>query len=296
MLGKAYELDTMATLCKTMEVKSILAEALNGVERIRNISPKGWVEFSALRWELYAVFQNILDAMAMITADLGLRKPSSYADLASTLKDHGLLDEHFSTVAKKIASTRNLLAHAYRKFSPEDLNSITRGILPDAEKLTSKLLETLKSKNIDPQFLPTKLDNVFKKHGVAFAYIFGSRARDTAREDSDYDVAVFFRGNDVNAADEIMLAVDVAETLKIPVDRVDVVALNKADTILIARVFKEGRAIYSEDEDLKRKWERETYLKILGENDLANVYISRVLNKRLGMNEEEQNSLSKPSP
>jgi hypothetical protein len=43
MLGKAYELGTMVTLCKTMEVKSILAEALNGLERIRNISPKGWV-------------------------------------------------------------------------------------------------------------------------------------------------------------------------------------------------------------------------------------------------------------
>lgn len=265
---------------ETMEIKGILTEALNGVERVRSMSPKGWVEFSALRWELYAVFQNILDAMAMIVADSGLRKPSSYADLASTLKDYGLLDEHFSTVTKKIASTRNLLAHAYRKFSPEDLNSIVRGILPDAEKLISKLLETLESKNIDPQSPPTELASVFKKHGVAFTYIFGSRARNTAREDSDYDIAVFFRNNNVSVLDEITLGVDVAEALGIPADKVDIVALNKADTILISRVFKEGEVIYSDDEELRRKWERETYLKILGETDLTNVYVGRVL-KRL---------------
>ncbi|MEM0172554.1 MAG: HepT-like ribonuclease domain-containing protein [Thermoproteota archaeon] len=265
-----------------MEVKGILAEALNGVKRVRSISPKEWVEFSALRWELYAVFQNILEAMAMIVADLGLRKPSSYADLASTLKDYELLDEHFSTVAKKIASTRNLLVYAYRKFSPEDLNSIITGILPEAEKLVLKLLETLENKNIDPQFPPTELASVFKKHDVAFAYIFGSRARNTAREDSDYDIAVFFRNNNVTVLDEITLGVDVAENLRIPADKVDIVALNKADTILIARVFKEGRVIYSEDEELRRKWERETYLKILGETDLTNVYVDSVLKKRLG--------------
>ncbi|MEM3647863.1 MAG: HepT-like ribonuclease domain-containing protein [Thermoproteota archaeon] len=220
--------------------------------------------------------------MAMIVADLGLRKPSSYAELASTLKDYGLLDDYFSTVAKKIASTRNLLAHAYRKFSPEDLNSIVRSILPEAEKLASKLLETLESKNIDPQSTPTELASVFKKHGVVFAYIFGSRSRNTAREDSDYDIAVFFRSNNVTVLDEITLGVDVAENLRVPTDMVDIVAFNKADTILIARVFKEGRVIYSEDEDLRRKWERETYLKILEETSLTNVYVNRVLKKRLG--------------
>ncbi|MEM3390365.1 MAG: hypothetical protein QW506_01710 [Thermoproteota archaeon] len=39
-----------------MEVKGILAEALNGVERVRSMSPKGWVELSALRWELLRSF------------------------------------------------------------------------------------------------------------------------------------------------------------------------------------------------------------------------------------------------
>ncbi|MEM2945034.1 MAG: hypothetical protein QXU11_00740 [Thermoproteota archaeon] len=78
------------------------------------------------------------------------------------------------------------------------------------------------------------------------------------------------------------MELDIAETLRIPADKVDIVALNKADTILIARVFKEGGVIYSDDEDLRRKWERETYLKILEETSLTNVYVNRVLKKRLG--------------
>ncbi|MBO3797969.1 MAG: hypothetical protein QXS04_02490 [Thermoproteota archaeon] len=78
------------------------------------------------------------------------------------------------------------------------------------------------------------------------------------------------------------MELDIAETLRIPADKVDIVALNKADTILIARVFKEGGVIYSDDKDLRRKWERETYLKILEETSLTNVYVNRVLKKRLG--------------
>lgn len=85
--------------------------------------------------------------------------------------------------------------------------------------------------------------------------------------------------------EEITLGVDVAEALRIPADKVDIVALNMPDTILIARVFKEGGVIYSDDEELRRKWERETYLKILWETDLSNVYVDRVLKKRLAMDE-----------
>jgi len=49
-----------------------------------------------------------------------------------------------------------------------------------------------------------------------------------AREDSDYNIAVFFRNNNVSVLDKITLAEDIAESLWVPVDRVDVVVLNKA--------------------------------------------------------------------
>jgi predicted nucleotidyltransferase len=38
------------------------------------------------------------------------------------------------------------------------------------------------------------LDRVAQKYDVTSAKLFGSRARDDAREDSDFDIAVFLRG------------------------------------------------------------------------------------------------------
>ena len=38
------------------------------------------------------------------------------------------------------------------------------------------------------------LERVSEKYDVASAKLFGSRARDDARDDSDFDVAVFLRG------------------------------------------------------------------------------------------------------
>ncbi|MEM3712723.1 MAG: hypothetical protein QXR97_04210 [Thermoproteota archaeon] len=42
------------------------------------------------------------------------------------------------------------------------------------------------------------------------------------------------------------------------------------------------------DEKLRRKWERETYLKILGENGLTYTYMYRVFKKRIRGNEDSK--------
>jgi len=42
--------------------KAILLEAINSIKRAEDIKPKTPIEISALRWELYASLQNILDA------------------------------------------------------------------------------------------------------------------------------------------------------------------------------------------------------------------------------------------
>ena len=77
-----------------MEVRGLLAEALNGVKRSMSVIPRGWLELSALRWGLYATLQNVLDAMAMIVSDLGLKKPP-YAGLGRALHDANLLDRRY---------------------------------------------------------------------------------------------------------------------------------------------------------------------------------------------------------
>ena len=123
-----------------------------------------------------------------------------------------------------------------------------------------------------------EIEEIFRKHGVVLAYLFGSRAKGLEREDSDYDIAVLFNRN-VTIIDEIKLALDIADKLKLPVEMIDITALNKADLLFKARILREGIPIYVSDEDIRRRWERKTYLKILSTIDLYKIYTTRMLKK-----------------
>lgn len=269
-----------------MEIKGILVEALNNIKRSRTITPRTQLEISALRWELYAALQNTLDAMAMVVADLGLRKPSSYADLGRVLYESSLIDEALLKVTRLIAITRSTLAHAYRRLGSEDLNAITRNVIPRLIALIRRLVELTESEGLDPESeepetdkLRERLKVVFAKHNVLLAYLFGSRARGAYRKDSDYDIAALFKKDKVTALDEIELALDIAKALNVPSDKVDVIALNNADRGLMMRVLREGAPIYYEGEDELRTWERRTYLSILRETDLHATYMDRALRR-----------------
>ena len=123
-----------------------------------------------------------------------------------------------------------------------------------------------------------EIEEIFRKHGVVLAYLFGSRAKGLERKDSDYDIAVLFNRN-VTIIDEIKLALDIADKLKLPVEMIDITALNKADLLFKARISREGIPIYVSDEDMRRRWERKTYLKILSTIDLYKIYTTRILKK-----------------
>jgi len=271
-----------------MEVKAVLAEAVNCLRRARSLSPpKSEVESSALRWELYASLQNILDAMAMMASDLGLRRPSSYADLGVLFKEAGLIGEEACNAIKLMAVARNTLAHAYRRLTADDLDGLVKQILPKAERVIEALKEVAESKSLDPEptepiYINAEVAEVFKRHGVALAYLFGSRAKGLEGPESDYDIAVLFSKSKVTAADEVELALNVAQALRVPPDTVDVVALNNADAALKARILKEALPIYTLNREWKARWERQTTLQILHTTDLYAVYIKRTLERGLG--------------
>lgn len=266
-----------------MEIRAVLAEALNCIERARRLSPpKGEVEAAALRWELYASLQNILDAAAMAVAELGLRKPGSYSKLGEPLLEAGLISRESCDDIRLVALTRNVLAHAYRRLSAEDLDGIVREVLPRAEGVVRELAEALEGRGVDPPTLEGRLvevARVLERRGVRLAYLFGSRARGAEREDSDYDIAVLFGREGVTVVDEVGLSLEVARALRVPADRVDLVSLDSADPLLVARVLKEGVPIYAASEEDRRRWEREKYLEVLRATDLYAVYASRALSR-----------------
>ncbi len=95
------------------------------------------------------------------------------------------------------------------------------------------------------------LSEVFIKHGVILAYLFGSQAEGRARSSSDVDIAVLLpwdtpRGRYAEArlslVDDLMAALQTG--------KVDLVLLNEAPPLLMHQVAKHGRILY-EDPDTR---------------------------------------------
>lgn len=264
-----------------MDIVRVLTQALENAGKARSIKPESEVYASALRWELYASLQNVLDGLAMIVADLGLRKPGTYSELGSVLREHGVLTSEEERHIKVIAGARNTLAHAYRRLEVSDLSSVEREILPLAENLSRKLIKYTTETELDPECkgdiedLRVRLEPVFKKHRVALACLFGSRSRGTAEKESDFDFAILFE-KERDILSEINLSLDMAEALNTSPDMVDVVALNKADNALKYRMLKEGRPVYWVSKKAKGEWERTTYLQLLELRQLHDVYVRKL--------------------
>ncbi len=259
-----------------MDIVKVLSLAIESAAKAGRIEPSDEVRVAALRWEIYASLQNLLDSLAMVVADLGLRKPSSYSELGSILFERGVLDAEDVKLVKQAVATRNVMAHAYRAVEVDELRSLKQTVLPKVQEIARKLVGYVKDAGLDPEVVcPSGLAEVFGRSGVQLAYLFGSRARDAFREDSDYDYAILF-GRHVAVEDEVELVVELADALGVSVDMVNVVALDRADLELAHRVLKEGKLAYSRDESFRRTWERDIFLQALDSRDLYDVYVSRV--------------------
>ena len=103
-----------------------------------------------------------------------------------------------------------------------------------------------------------ELSAVFVAHGVAVAYLFGSRAEGTAGPGSDHDVAVLFADPDPAFDATVRLGADLAAVLGTAVDVVD---LDRATLELRGRVAERGRRLYSADEPRRVRFEVDARLR-----------------------------------
>lgn len=75
-------------------------------------------------------------------------------------------------------------------------------------------------------------------HNVLLAYVFGSKVAAKAWRGSDVDVAVLLKDNSWGEVSKLLD--EVADALKVSVDKVDLVDLSKADDVLKSEVIKNG--------------------------------------------------------
>ena len=265
----------------TLDIVRVLVLAAESARRARDIEPSDGVRIAAIRWEIYSSLQNLLDSLAMIVADLGLIKPSAYGELGVILSEKGILSEGNVELIKKVAATRNVIAHAYRRVEADDLVEVASSLLPKVEDLCGFLIGYIRDSSLDPEMAcPSACTEVFKRNGAKLAYLFGSRARATCREDSDYDFAVLL-SRKATVKDEVELMLNLADALNVSVDKVDVVILDNADQELVYRVLKEGKLMYASSEGERRLWERSALIKALESRDIYGVYMKRVKNLKM---------------
>lgn len=88
---------------------------------------------------------------------------------------------------------------------------------------------------------------------VVAAYLFGSRARGTAREDSDVDVGIWLARRPTGLADGAFdLAGDLAGLAGMPVD---VVVMNSAPSDVVHRILRDGQLLMEHDRSARIAFE-----------------------------------------
>jgi len=116
---------------------------------------------------------------------------------------------------------------------------------------------------------------------ILFAYLFGSVAKGSAGRLSDIDIAVYLDPSQISQANgygyKSELLVDLQAVLK---DKVDLVILNEASTVLGYQVLKTGTLVYCALESERRKFHENTVKKYLDLKPLLKVQ-SYYLRKRL---------------
>jgi predicted nucleotidyltransferase len=99
----------------------------------------------------------------------------------------------------------------------------------------------------------SKLRKLFKDDPkILLAYLFGSQARQQVNPLSDVDLAVLVK-KPFSLDDEAILISEIASILE--TERLDLVILNYASTLLKFKIIAEGRALYCEGEGVRTSFE-----------------------------------------
>ena len=271
-----------------MEIRSIISyiyEETNNLEKLMREEIDDIIRENAIKWLSYSISQSILDLFSALVAELGLRKPPTYAEIAKPLLERGLIDNLLYNDIARIARFRNRIAHTYRKISLKELLEETRWLMRKTPEILNKIIYIIESENIDPaesviEYLRRILRNMGDENDFIIAFIlFGSRARGDHREDSDLDIAVLSKRS-LDEDEIFKLSKEISDKLNLPIDKIDLVDLSRASNELIYKILRDGIPLYVRDYESYRRWVVHEYIRVLDEEEgFLETYYRRIKRK-----------------
>jgi len=89
-----------------------------------------------------------------------------------------------------------------------------------------------------------------KRTDIKFSFLFGSRARRTEHENSDWDIAIYFKENSDtwgNLGKKEEIRHQLAKAINVPMEKIDIVDLFRGGLSINATVVEEGIELSEQD-------------------------------------------------
>ena len=116
-----------------------------------------------------------------------------------------------------------------------------------------------------------KIDpKIFQKYGVKIAYLFGSRAKDFAAPDSDFDIGILLKEDGSDLLDKSFRLG--SELQKFFPAEVDVRVLNGAQSLFRYEVISCNLPLYFENENERIEYEVRTAKEYIDDQHIRDIY------------------------
>ncbi|MDW7684968.1 MAG: nucleotidyltransferase domain-containing protein [Bacillota bacterium] len=103
-----------------------------------------------------------------------------------------------------------------------------------------------------------------KENNIVMILLFGSRATDRFREDSDIDLGILFKGGDYNYEEVLSGLIKL-----FPCSKIDVAILNHSDPLLNFQILSKHEIIYCPDKEVFLRFFADTVKKY---HDMQKIY------------------------
>lgn len=118
--------------------------------------------------------------------------------------------------------------------------------------------------------IPKINPEIFRKFGVKIAYLYGSRAKNFAVPESDFDIGVLFKEDGSDLLDKSFCLG--SELQKFFPAEVDVRVLNNAPSLFRYEVISANLPLYCENEDERIDYEVRTVKEYIDDQHVRDIY------------------------